>query len=133
MKPLTFEAKTLPGYTFSHWSGDLSGTNAITTFTPNGSVNIQANYEPITDFKHLMYFWLMDTKLANDTPLETLSTTFSRSNSNAVINYKSSLTGYPFTETNSSWRKASLERKNEPTALNYFSNANLIIDLYFLR
>ncbi|PQJ76307.1 hypothetical protein BTO16_10320 [Polaribacter glomeratus] len=133
--PLTVEAVTLPGYVFSHWSGDISGTNAIQTFTPNGSVQIQANYNPITNFKHLMYFWLMNADIPNDAPLQSVNATFSRTSSSAVINYKSSLTGYPFNNANASWRKASLERKNEPTALNYFSNGNhnIAYDPFIMR
>jgi hypothetical protein len=133
--PITVEAVTLPGYIFSHWSGDISGTNPIHTFTPNASLSIQANFEPVANFKHLMYFWLMSTDIPNDTPLQSINATFSRTNSNAIINYKSSLNGYPFNAANINWRKASFERKNEPTALNYFSNANdnIVYDPFIMR
>lgn len=46
----------------------------------------------------------------------------------AVMNYNSSLSGYPFNENDANWRKASLERINEPTEINYQELANDNID-----
>jgi hypothetical protein len=122
--PVTLEAKAKPGYTFSNWSGDVSSTNSVITITPNGDMQIQANYNVIDDFSHVAYFWLFDGNIPNDTPLETVNATYSRNNLTAELAYTSSLSGYPFTSTSPNWRKASLERKNAPTAINYSAFAN---------
>ncbi|UAM97301.1 lamin tail domain-containing protein [Polaribacter litorisediminis] len=122
--PITLEAKAKPGYSFSNWSGDVSSTNSVITVTPTSNMQIQANYDVIDDFSHLAYFWLFDRNIPNDTPLETVNSTYSRNNLTAELVYTSSLSGYPFTSTNPNWRKASLERKNAPTSINYSAFAN---------
>jgi hypothetical protein len=122
--PITLEAKPMPGYTFSHWSGDASGTNSEINITPNSNLLIQANFTPDEDYSHLLYFWLLDDDITNDTPLQSLNSTYSRNDLTANMNYNSALSGYPFDANNSNWRKASLERINEPTAINYQTLAN---------
>jgi hypothetical protein len=122
--PVTLEAFSYPGYQFTSWSGDVSSTNKTLEITPTASMQIQANYTPITNFGQIVYFWLADGNLPNDTPLTTMNPTYNRSNQNGVLNYSSSLNGYPFTSTNANWRKASLERINAPTPLNYRDVAN---------
>ena len=122
--PITLEAKPMPGYTFSHWSGDASGTNSEINITPNSNLLIQANFTPDEDYSHLLYFWLLDDDISNDTPLQSLNSTYSRNDLTANMNYNSALSGYPFDANNSNWRKASLERINEPTAINYQTLAN---------
>jgi hypothetical protein len=42
----------------------------------------------------------------------------------AQIRFESALAGYPFEEGHPSWRKASMERRNSPTDLNYRSEGN---------
>lgn len=122
--PVTIEATPLDGYTFSHWSGDANGTNSTLTITPNSDLEIVANFSPIENYQHLIYFWLMDSSIENDTPLERIESTYSRNGLTANLNYNSCLEGYPFTDTDENWRKASLERKNDPTELNYKPLAN---------
>ena len=122
--PVTLEAKPRPGYTFSHWSIDGSGTNSKITITPTGNLSVQANFTPDEDFDHLLYFWLFDDAISNDLPLESIKSTYSRNFLKATMNYNSSLSGYPFNENDANWRKASLERINEPTAINYQDLAN---------
>lgn len=125
--PVTLEAKAKPGYTFSNWSGDVTGVNStstVITVTPTSDMQIQANYNVIDDFSHVAYFWLFDRSIPNDTPLEKVNSTYSRNNLTAELVYTSSLSGYPFTSTSPNWRKASLERKNAPTSINYSAFAN---------
>jgi hypothetical protein len=122
--PITLEAKPMPGYIFSHWSRDASGTNSEINITPNSNLRIQANFTPDEDYSHLLYFWLLDDAISNDVPLEVVNSTYSRNDLTAKLNYNSSLSGYPFDANNSNWRKASLERINEPTAINYQTLAN---------
>ncbi len=66
----------------------------------------------------LVYFWMFDGDLANNTELTTIDATYP-SNAQAFISYESSLPGYPNTD-----RRASLERRNRPTSINYRSFAN---------
>jgi uncharacterized repeat protein (TIGR02543 family) len=122
--PITLEAKPMPGYTFSHWSGDASGTTIKITITPTDNLRISAIFTPDEDYAHLLYFWLLDDKITNDTPLESLNSTYSRNDLTAKMNYNSALSGYPFDASNADWRKASLERTNKPIAINYQTIAN---------
>lgn len=122
--PVTLEATAMPGYVFTHWSGDASGTEPEITVTPTADMQIQANFEPEPAGEEVVYFWLMDSEIPNDTPLESLTATYAANELNAEIVYSSCLEGYPFTSTDENWRKASMERKNEPTPLNYYPEAN---------
>ncbi len=122
--PITLQAIAKDGYVFSHWSGDISGTNPSITFTPTANMSITANYSPIPVPDQVVYFWMMDSSIPNDTPLTTLNSTYANNSLSAAVNYISCLTGYPFNSAHASWRKASLERKNVPTPLNYHPEAN---------
>ena len=122
--PVTVKAIPRPGYTFSHWSRDSNSTNSEITITPSGDLALQANFTPDEDFSHLLYFWLFDDAIENDLPIETLNSTYSRNSASAQLNYNSALSGYPFAENDANWRKASLERINEPTEINYQDLAN---------
>lgn len=123
--PIKLEAKPLSGFTFSHWSGDVSSTSPTLTIIPNKDTNIIVHFnKEISDVSHLLYFWLMDTKIPNDLSLQTLNATYSRNGTKATLEFNSALSGYPFSKTNLNWRKASLERKNDPTNLNYKVEAN---------
>lgn len=122
--PVTVEAIAEPGFVFSHWSGDVSGTDPILTVTPTANMQIVANFSPEALAPEVIYFWMMNSAIANDTPLLSLTSTFSATGSAAAINYNSCLDGYPFTSAHPSWRKASMERRNAPTAINYRPEAN---------
>ncbi len=122
--PITLEAKPRAGYTFSYWTGASSSTNSKITITPTDDMQIRAVFTADEDYDHLLYFWLLDDEIENDIPLENLNSTYSRNNATATLNYNSSLAGYPFDENDANWRKASLERINEPTAINYQGLAN---------
>ncbi|AXG73421.1 T9SS C-terminal target domain-containing protein [Flavobacterium arcticum] len=122
--PVTLEATAMPGYVFSHWSGDVNSTDVAITVTPNSNMEIQANFEPEAAGEEIVYFWLMDSEIPNDTPLEELDATYAANELTAKIMYSSCLEGYPFTSADDNWRKASMERKNSPTPLNYYPEAN---------
>jgi hypothetical protein len=72
---------------------------------------------------HLRYFWHFGTGTQNNIPFESLDAWFSLSN-RARIRFKSALDGYPFDEDHPMWRRASLERRNNPTSLNYRPEGN---------
>lgn len=71
----------------------------------------------------LIHFWYIDDEVPNNTPLEELAATYSLVDA-AHIEYQSALLGYPFDASHPDWRKASMERRNRPTELNYRSRAN---------
>ncbi|MBW2961018.1 T9SS type A sorting domain-containing protein [Mesonia aestuariivivens] len=123
--PVNLEAIALPGYEFSHWSGDMTGSNPELNITPSVDMQIQANFVSVPmPSDEVVYFWLMDGDIPNDTSLLGLDATYASNNLSATINYSSCLTGYPFTDTHPDWRTASFERKSSPTAINYVSEAN---------
>ncbi|WP_439131073.1 lamin tail domain-containing protein [Polaribacter sp.] len=122
--PITLEAKPRPGYTFSYWTGASSSTSSKITITPTDDMQIRAVFTADEDYDHLLYFWLLDDEIENDLPLENLNSTYSRNDATATLNYNSALAGYPFDATDANWRKASLERINEPTVINYQGLAN---------
>lgn len=68
-------------------------------------------------------YWYFNTDIPNDTPLETLTSTY-RQVESGKIEYRSSMDGYPFDEEHDNWRKASMERRNQPTPLNYREDSN---------
>ncbi len=72
----------------------------------------------------LRYFWYKGTAIPNDAPLRTLDATYALGN-RARIHFHSALEGYPFHDNHSEWRKASMERRNRPTEVNYRPEGNL--------
>jgi len=72
---------------------------------------------------NLRYFWHFSDNMPNNTPLEALEATYALMH-NAKIRYHSALEGYPFDEEHALWRKASMERRNRPTDINYRSDGN---------
>jgi len=70
-----------------------------------------------------IHYWYFSTGIPNNTPLESLNSTYSLAET-GVLHYHSSLTGYPYEEGHPRWRSASMERRNRPTPLNYREEAN---------
>lgn len=106
--------------------------DANTEATANTAVSDEAVdwvFTPSTVLKQgildveLVYFWLFDTSLPNDTPLEEITSTFSLLDA-GLIEFHSALAGYPFDPDHPDWRKASMERRNSPTPLNYRPEGN---------
>lgn len=123
--PITVEGIAYPGYVFSHWSGANTSTSSIIEISASDSLNLQANYTLIESDSIVAYFWLFDSNLENDTPFQNLASTYSSTGVNATLNFSSSLEGYPFSSDDvANWRRASLERTNKPTSLNYREIAN---------
>ena len=125
---ITLTAQPELGYTFSHWSGGVSNSTDASI-----EVNLQEHTQVTAHFEALpaeeidtepIHFWVMDTNIPNNTPLEELASTYSFEGLNASIEYTSCLTGYPFNENHENWRKASMERRNRPTEVNYIPEAN---------
>lgn len=127
--PVKLKAEALPGYEFSHWSGASTSTNAEISITPNADFSVTAHFTPTgnNETPEILYFWMMNSDLANNTPLTSINSTFELT-SEGVLQYQSCLAGYPFTSSDANWRKASMERRNSPTQLNYIPEANGNID-----
>lgn len=123
--PVTMKAVAYPGFTFSHWSGDSSSTSAEITLTNNTNFSVTAHFVPAGSGGEEVpiYFWMFDTAITNDTPLTSLNSTY-QVPAQGVLNYQSCLAGYPFESTNINWRKASMERTNAPTVINYIPEVN---------
>lgn len=127
--PVKLKAIANPGFVFSHWTGASSSTNAEITVTSAANFNVTAVFvaETIATSQPI-YYWMMNSTIANNLPLETLNTTYKTGATDGVIQYQSCLVGYPFVSTDVvNWRKASMERRNSPTDINYIplANANL--------
>ena len=123
--PVTLKAIAYPGYTFSHWTGASSSTN------PEITVNSATNFSVTAVFiaeaapsSHPIYAWFMNSAIANNEPLTTLTSTYKTGAVDGVLTYQSCLTGYPFTSADPNWRKASMERRNSPTEINYYPEVN---------
>ncbi len=83
----------------------------------------QMGEPPVFPQYELMYFWLFNTSLPNDTPLEQIEATY-QSPGDGLITFHSALQGYPFQPGHPNWRKASMERRNAPTEINYRPEGN---------
>lgn len=121
--PVTVKAFAYPGYVFSHWSGAVDSTSEEITFTPNTDFSLLAHYTVDEENDMPISFFMADTSVPNDTPLQTLEATFDASE-NTELEFISAHEGYPFNPEHELWRKGSLERVNSPTAINYIEEAN---------
>jgi hypothetical protein len=120
--PIELEAIPATGYDFSHWEGLPEGSPATITITPEEGINITAVFERVNE-PELIYYWLFDNNLPNNTPLEEVNATFQIPGT-GIIQFHSALDGYPFDPDHPNWRKASMERRNEPTEINYRPEGN---------
>lgn len=124
--PVTLTAIPKPGYVFSNWTGASSSTNPVITLSSASGFGVTAVFvpEPIPTSQPI-YFWMMNSAIPNNIPLESLATTYEPGGIEGVIQYQSCLVGYPFTPADLvNWRKASMERRNSPTDINYIPLAN---------
>ena len=124
--PLQIEAVSREGYSFSHWSGTgISQENRhdrVLSITPQGDITLEAHFD-YTGLPGLITWWFFGTDLPNNTPLEEIPPARSVVE-NAMLTYQSALEGYPFDSEHENWRLASLERRNAPTGINYYPEAN---------
>jgi len=72
----------------------------------------------------LIHFWYFNESIPNNTPLTEIDATYSLTDEPSKIEYHSALAGYPFNIDHLNWRKASMERRNAPTEINYRPIAN---------
>lgn len=120
--PVELEAMPAQGYIFTHWSGDTTSTEKIIKLNPTTDYYVKANFKRV-DVPRLVNFWLLNTDLPNDTPMEEVNPIYQLKD-DAVLTFQSALEGYPFYPGHPNWRKASLERRNAPTPINYRPEGN---------
>lgn len=122
--PITLIAKPQSGYVFSHWSGYTNSLNDSITIYLSHDLQIKANFKPIPSSDNnskILHFWLMNSKLPNNQPLDSLAATYTNQLTGGKLYFHSAFLGYPFSKTHPNWRKSSMERRNSPTPINYFS------------
>lgn len=86
-------------------------------------IDSQMGDPPVFPQHELVYFWLFDNTLPNDTPLQQIAATYQPAG-NGLLQFHSALQGYPFQPGHPNWRKASMERRNAPTEINYRPGGN---------
>ncbi len=123
--PVTLKAIAYPGYVFSHWTGASSSTNAEITINSSTNFAVTAVFvAEAAPSSHPIYAWFMNSAIANNAPLTTLTSTYKTGAVDGTLTYQSCLSGYPFTSADPNWRKASMERRNSPTEINYYPEVN---------
>jgi len=75
------------------------------------------------DETFLIHYWFFGNSLPAETPLQTVQPIYTYYGG-GLLQYQSALAGYPFHVFHPNWRKASLERRNAPTPLNYLPEGN---------
>jgi hypothetical protein len=91
--PVELEATPHLGFTFSHWEGDVSGADPNIAIMPQDDIYLVAHFVK-DDNPLLIHYWLFDASLPNDTPLQSLETTYSLADSGS-LHFHSALEGYP--------------------------------------
>ncbi|MBW6478271.1 MAG: T9SS type A sorting domain-containing protein [Bacteroidales bacterium] len=88
------------------------------------TISVLLSIIQLTAQTSLIHFWYFDESIPNNTPLTELDATYSLVSEPSKIEYHSALAGYPFDSNHPNWRKASMERRNAPTEINYRPIAN---------
>ena len=123
--PVTAEAIANPGHTFSHWEGATESEDPLITTEAEKDLTLIAHFQRM-DVPVIIHYWFFDTNIPNNIPLESLDAFYTAAGvtGESRIGYTSSLEGYPFYDGHPNWRKASMERRNMPTILNYHPELN---------
>lgn len=120
--PVEVRPVPAPGYRFSHWEGNYEGSDSLLVLDASQNIRLKAHFnthdEPV-----LINYWMFDESLPNNTPLEEIPASYSLQDG-AFLSFTSCLPGYPFSPGHFHWRKASLERRNQPSSLNYRPQGN---------
>lgn len=112
---------SIEGIIYDTAESDVSITASADELEPATTAHFEV--EEIVAEHELVHFWYFGDYLENNTPFETIDPTFNQVEG-ALISYHSALAGYPFDPDHENWRKASLERRNRPTDINYRPQGN---------
>ena len=121
--PVTIKAIPKEGFQFERWTGDLNSESSEVTVYPRDVQYVKAYFSRIEE-PHVIHYWFFDTELPNNTPLKQLDATYSVSPLQGHLTFQSAYEGYPYHRNHPRWRRASMERRNRPTDINYFPKAN---------
>lgn len=122
--PITLKAIPKPGFVFSHWTGASNSSEDEITLVPETNFQLTAHFIPSEEAEEApIYFWLVDNAVPNNTALTEINSSFEIP-AEGLLRFESCLEGYPFNSAHPNWRKASMERRNSPTDLNYIPEAN---------
>ncbi len=128
--PVTAIANPDPGYTFTHWSGDIEGlssseiTSPKITFLTIGERSLTPHFEEAapdeTGEPQLVAYWVFTNDISNNTALNTVSPTFISPDITAEgfapsLTYQPAISPYPPDEGTA----GIMDRVNDPTDLNY--------------
>jgi len=127
--PVQLSAQPHEGYVFSHWmiNGERWDQESL-SLSLQSDTHITAYFsdkvaEPAPENQLVHYFLFQN--LPNDTPLKSIASVYSDDTAGSPsLFFSSSLAGYPFDAADPSWRTASMERRNQPTPLNYRPEGN---------
>lgn len=125
--PVTLTANPADGFSFSHWSGDITQINnqnedsPVIIINPGEDTFIKANFTETGDQDEYIHYWLFTNDLPNNTPLETITSTFSQTGG-ALIEYQPAISPYPPADELDT--DGILDRVNDPTDINYLSELN---------
>ncbi len=119
---MNVEAIPFPGYQFSHWEGASTSGQSQISVNLSSDIELKAVFTRSDDHQ-LIYFWFFGNNIVNDTPLEKINSYYAI-HDGAKVEFHSALDGYPFYSGHPNWRKASMERRNSPTSINYRPEGN---------
>lgn len=122
---VTVSAQANAGFSFVEWTDGSSVLSTAPEFVyemPAANTSLTAVFEPDSR-EALAYFFFFGNDLPNNTPLTEIAPTFSAPGGGRLA-YESALEGYPFDSSHPNWRRASLERRNAPTPVNYRPEGN---------
>jgi len=122
--PIEIEAVPAPGYVFSHWGEITDIQNPLSLTNDQDQLKLTAHFLPeAPDERELISFWYFSSDLPNDEPLTQISPHYSL-HDETLLTFQSAIDGYPFNPQHDLWRKASMERRNAPTPINYHPHGN---------
>lgn len=130
--PVVLSAHPHEGFRFVHWLVN-DGTTQMhderdLVLDPTSGISVMAVFTPqepvdISELELVHYFLFRN--ITNDTALERIGSVFTTNTlAPASIRFQSSLSGYPFDLNHPDWRKGSMERRNQPTPINYRAQGN---------
>jgi hypothetical protein len=127
--PVELTAHPSAGFLFSHWdvNGEIFHEQSIQV-KPKPAIRIKAMFtekpENPGDGKELLYFWYFDSELPNDTPLKTISSSYSTTGYSGVLRFEPAVTPYPPSDEDDTG--GIMDRVNDPTPVNYQPAGNRV-------
>jgi len=124
--PVTLKPMPQDGYSFSYWTVNGEQTDVENlTLSLTDDTTITAHFQAVSTAPKALVHYFLFQNLPNDIPLKSIASVYSDDIAGSPsLFFSSSLAGYPFDAAHPSWRTASMERRNQPTPLNYRPEGN---------